>query len=119
MEFKAGDWVLLTYRYDNCTTTIEKYMDEDTNVYVFNSSYSKNGRNSAGKDRATLELWKPKVGEYCWFLTCNSGYELGQFVETLSNGNFRYRLNSTNSLFNCSYCEPFMGTLPNTIKEYK
>ena len=113
-------YYLLTYRYDNCTTTtIEKYMWENITRYGFYSSCSKNGRSSAEKDRATLEHWHPKPGEYCWFLTCNCGYELGQFVETLSNGNFRYRLNRTNSLFNCSHCEPYIGNLPSFIKDTK
>lgn len=63
-----------------------------------------------------FEPWHPQPGEYCWFLTCNSGYELGHFVRLLENGNFQYRLNMTNSLFNCSSCEPFFGTLPSFLQ---
>ena len=117
MEFKVGDWVRsnvfgigkIDSLHKGCTTTVRvkgwytRDTIDNTRNYDINIQH--------------CELWKPKVGEYCWFLTCNSGYELGQFVEILSNGKFRYRLNSTNSLFNCSHCEPFIGTLPSFIKE--
>lgn len=114
-EFKIGDWVILTYRYDDCIiNTVQKYIGEFGEQYAFNPML--NNRNSAPKDRATLTHWQPKIDEWCWFQTCNCGFELGQFVEQLSIDQYRYRLNSTNSLFNCNYCEPFFGPLPTSLK---
>lgn len=106
MEFKAGDWVRHKRigSVHKCKSISGGEFDDKISTspsWSFDAEYM-----------TSYELWHPKQGEYCWFLTCNCGYELGQFVEILSNGQFRYRLNNTNSLFNCSACEPFIGTLP-------
>jgi hypothetical protein len=110
-EFKAGDWVLLTYRYDNCTkTTIEKYMWENLNRYGFDSSSSEIGRNSAGKDRATLELWQPKTGEWVWAQVLNS--KVPTIIKVTQQHIDEDWLNSSN-------CEPFIGKLPSFVKDTK
>jgi hypothetical protein len=116
MELKAGDWVLLTYRYDNCTTTtIEKYMWENINRYGFNSSYSKNGRNSAEKDRATLEHWQPKVGDkvVLKMLFDNDFFKVFTVKEIIEGTIF----SANGSSFDIKQCEPFIGELPSFIKE--
>lgn len=103
-NFKIGDWVEVRYA-------------TGTRIVAIISSEKTVQENGIGKhyetDINTWNKWQPEVGEWCWFKTCNCGFELGQYVTTLSSGQYRYKLNSTNSLFNCSYCEPFIGELPN------
>lgn len=65
--------------------------------------------------------WAPKLNEWCWFLTVNSGYELGQYVGNINDTTYQYKLNMSDSaIFNCRICEPFVGKLPSLlIKEVK
>ena len=65
--------------------------------------------------------WTPKLNEWCWFLTVNSGYVLGKYAGSLSNKQYQYKLNMSDSaIFNCTKCEPFIGSLPSLLtKETK
>ena len=66
-----------------------------------------------------LTLWQPKEGEWCWFCSVNGNSELGQFIEEFFEGRYRYKLNGTNSIFNCDAvrCEPFICKLPTFLKD--
>ena len=56
--------------------------------------------------------WEPKPNEFCWFLTVNTGYVLGQYVGKL-NSKYQYKLNmSDEPIFSCHNCQPFIGKLP-------
>lgn len=59
---QIGDWVKLVYRYNDGTrTTIEQLTGIFDNSFSFKSNI--NGRNSAPKERATITVWEPVVGE--------------------------------------------------------
>lgn len=107
--FKIGNWA------QNIRT--KKVLFKITQIdYAIDHIQGYINNKPAFHSMSKCKVWHPQQDEYCWFLTCNSGYELGQFVRLLENGNFQYRLNMTNSLFNCSSCEPFFGTLPSFLQ---
>ena len=115
-NFKVGDWVISTSCVDpdpNKITKIELATAPDEEDFVFFG-------NKCCVELKYIKKWIPKNGEWCWFLTVNSGYVLGQFIQEIGNGRYRYKLNtSDNALFNCSNCEPFIGELPSGLKELK
>ena len=62
-----------------------------------------------------LELWQPKVGEWCWFwnVTNFDAPTLSRFCG-MQDKLFRCT-NSKQNLF--THCEPFIGQLPTSIKD--
>ena len=113
MNFEVGDWLLSPE--DEIIELLE--LDLENGVH---NKIKKNGSESLAFNGYLKQCrkWKPKSGDWCWFLTVNSGYVLGQFTQEIGNGRYRYKLNtSDNALFNCSNCEPFIGDLPSRIKK--
>ena len=98
---KVGDWVRLTYRFDNSTKhTIERLTGEGASTYHFDSSIS--GRVSVDKTRADLEIWKPQLKEWCWY---NHDHTRDRLTLVQFMGS------ETPSKF-----EPFIGVLPRSIE---
>ena len=68
-----------------------------------------------------LKLWKPKPGEWCWFMNKDRIPTLSQFVEFHEDINkyFATYPNKPNS-FGAYYtnCEPFIGELPSDLKGF-
>ena len=61
------------------------------------------------------ELWKPEVGEWCWFWNKGSSEpSLGQFKEEI-NGKYYVK----RKIYAFDFCEPFIGELPSFLKENK
>ena len=62
-----------------------------------------------------LELWQPKVGEWCWFwnVTNFDAPTLSKFYG-MQDKLFKCT-NSKQNLF--THCEPFIGQLPTSIKD--
>ena len=114
MNLKVNDWVISTSLVNpepRQITKIELATCSDEEDFVFFG-------NKCCVELKYIKKWIPKNGEWCWFLTVNSGYVLGQFTQEIGNGRYRYKLNtSDNALFNCSNCEPFIGDLPSRIKK--
>ena len=114
-NFKEGDWVRLTYRYYDSTkkVTVEKLVSESEHGYLFNSSIT--GRCYAPKEKATIEHWKPREGEWCWFWNDNNMPVVRKFKELLCT-HYKYSP-YIDAHFKHQYysnCEPFIGTLPQT-----
>ncbi len=59
-----------------------------------------------------LELWHPKVGEWCWFWDENYTTAILAKFENISNGLF---VEHHGNIF--EYCEPFIGQLPTHLKD--
>ena len=59
-----------------------------------------------------LELWQPKVGEWCWFWDENYTTSILAKFENISNGLF---VENHGNIF--EYCEPFIGQLPTHLKD--
>ena len=105
-KFKVGDWVIHNGKYKRVTKTINGYIDSlDNEVAVIMKEES-------------LELWEPKEEEYFWYKN-----DLVQFDEIKTNCG-----TLLNSVRGCSYhtaeanykeyCEPFIGQLPTSIKDW-
>ena len=101
-EFKIGDWVQVIAGHERPIGSLFKVKSCLTRYRA-----------------ADVKLWTPKEGEWCWFCSVNGNSELGQFIEEFFEGRYRYKLNGTNSVFNCDAirCEPFIGKLPTFLKD--
>ena len=113
-EFKVGDWVRSTKYLHMAPCKVESIFESNERKGDF-------GLKSHGTVHyaSEAELWQPKEGEWCWFCSVNGNSELGQFIEEFFEGRYRYKLNGTNSIFNCDAvrCEPFIGKLPTFLKD--
>ena len=105
-KFKTGDWVIHNGVAKRVTKTIDGYIDSlDNEVAVIMKEES-------------LELWEPKEEEYFWYKNV-----LVKFDEIKTNCG-----TLLNSVRGCSYhtaeanykeyCEPFIGQLPTSIKDW-
>ena len=126
-KFNIGDWVVNK-------TSKQRIIKKVTSVYSDSVTV---GDSTVGinvmliKD---LELWQPKLNDWCWFYDVPH-YDmpvLQKFVTTI--GNYYIALNGFNSKHTSlesvpsfekgisdsynrwKYCEPFLGTLPSTLK---
>lgn len=97
-KFKVGDWVRVTLVHNKSHSFIVKY----SNIWNQPEYYTK-------------ELWKPKQGELCWFKSASNSAEFGEYVGKTEYGKYQMRPNGVTCIFNYSYCEPFIGTLPSFI----
>ena len=105
-KFKVGDWVIHNGVVKRVTKAIDGYIDSlDNEVAVIMKEES-------------LELWEPKEEEYFWYKN-----DLVKFDEIKTNCG-----TLLNSVRGCSYhtaeanykdyCEPFIGQLPTSIKDW-
>ena len=108
-SFKVGDWVINK-------TSKQRIIKKVTSVY---SDTVTVGNPTVGinvmlvKD---LELWEPKLGEWCWFWNFNEMPTLEQFSKyhNLDDhlGNYE-----TLAVKLYQHCEPFIGELPTYLKD--
>ena len=105
-KFKVGDWVIHNGVHKQVTKAVDGYIDSlDNQVAVIMKEES-------------LELWEPKEEEYFWYKN-----DLVKFDEIKTNCG-----TLLNSVRGCSYhtteanykeyCEPFIGQLPTSIKDW-
>ena len=105
-KFKVGDWVIHNGVVKRVTKAIDGYIDSlDNEVAVIMKEES-------------LELWEPKEEEYFWYKN-----DLVKFDDIKTNCG-----TLLNSVRGCSYhtaeanykeyCEPFIGQLPTSIKDW-
>ena len=104
-SFKPGDWIKST-RYPNLRPV------QIISIYESNTRPGILGLKSKGTVLYSdeVELWKPKVGEWCWFwnqsdINLSISPHIGQY------GNLSYSLEFYDN------CEPFIGQLPTFIKD--
>lgn len=108
-EFKVGDWVRHKYvkTVHRCTYVNGGEFEDKISTkpsLSFDSEYMED-----------YILWKPKVGEWCWFW---KGYpssevpQLQQFKELEKLGRYT---TMQKGCFN--HCEPCIGELPTFLKE--
>ena len=98
-SFKPGDWV--------------KYKDQqDTTIYKVINILSNDliDIEDTIVDKYDIELWQPKLGEWCWFwnqsdINLSISPHIGQY------GNLSYSLEFYDN------CEPFIGQLPTHLKD--
>ena len=83
-----------------------------------------------------LELWQPKVGEWCWFINTNCAPLLAQFVKMQTQsfwinnkyksvlgykankfGHYSGNIGPKDEDYVFVYCEPFIGQLPTYLKD--
>ena len=111
--FKPGDWVKYKDQQD---TTIYKVMDILSNDLI--------DIEDTIVDKYDIELWQPKLGEWCWFWS--KSFPKPQLLPFRSY--FKNNFYSTEygvTIFNgvlceCNYfdyCEPFIRQLPTHIKD--
>ena len=117
-SFKPGDWV--------------KYKDQqDTTIYKVINILS-NGLidiEDTIVDKYDIELWQPKVGEWCWFwnkdMDTNQSPRLAQFhlmTEELQKpmdfpAFYQTKYKATKLGYLYDFCEPFIGQLPTSLKD--
>ena len=105
-KFKKGDWVIHNGKYKRVTKVVDGLIDcLDNEVAVIMKEES-------------LELWEPKEEEYFWYKN-----DLVKFDDIKANCG-----TLLNSVRGCSYhtaeanykeyCEPFIGQLPTSIKDW-
>ena len=90
-KFKVGDWVIENTSLPFC---LREWHFEWKNSNFFNK----------------LQLWQPKVGEWCWFKTDKS-FKLVKYNTPTFNQAYYHGLNPI--------VEPFIGELPSWLKETK
>ena len=119
-KFKVGDWVIHNGVVKRVTKAIDGYIDSlDNEVAVIMKEES-------------LELWEPQVGEWCWvFNYLRDVPNLRKVIKV--EDNFKNRFDDENFTkavrvsrgYDLSdevgyrFCEPFIGQLPTSIKDYK
>ena len=65
-----------------------------------------------------LELWQPKVGEWCWFW--NRDKPNKPKLKQLYSINYEHDVHWTYKTIDCKtyqHCEPFIGQLPTHLKD--
>lgn len=140
-KFKVGDWVILDFikltdtsdKYKNCAVQINGI--KNGNYYYDKNCTSLISELPGNKgDWIITELWQPKLNDWCWFYDVPH-YDmpvLQKFVTTI--GDYYIALNDFNSKHTnlesvpsfekgisdsynrWKYCEPFLGTLPSTLR---
>ena len=99
-KFKVGDWVIHNGVHKRVTKAVDGLIDSlDNQVAVIMKEES-------------LELWKPKEGEWCWFLSNNREPVLKQFLQMCPIVPTNYI--SKQGLISGSV-EPFIGQLPSSF----
>ena len=118
-KFKVGDWVIHNGEYKQVTKAIDGYIDSlDNKVAVIMKEES-------------LELWEPKVGEWCWvFNYLREVPNLRRIIRVEDTFKYRFddetftkavrvsRGNDLSDEVGYKFCEPFIGQLPTTIEQY-
>ena len=95
MKFKVGDWVTKEGSLPFC---LEEWNFEWKNSTYFNR----------------LQLWQPKVGEWCWFHNVLQP-RLSKYKQTRAVQGKNIYVDCYGDEF--TSCEPFIGELPNLIKD--
>ena len=129
--FKLGDWIKST-RYPNLRPI------QITSIYESNTRPGILGLKSKGTVLYSdeVELWQPKVGEWCWFINTNCAPLLAQFVKMQNQsfwinnkyksvlgykankfGHYSGNIGPKDEDYVFVYCEPFIGQLPTHIKD--
>lgn len=108
-KFKIGDWVRVNNGgiYTRYIYRVEKYIEDYGDYWLKDFKIS--------LKEIQLELWKPQEGEWCWF--CNGGHVVLARLSRIENDEFITM--DTDMLGNCyyKYCAPFIGELPNFLRE--
>lgn len=107
-EFKVGDWVITEF-------TIDKIRGIKKIIALAEDGWDTFQNEDCSIEAAPytiVELWAPKLGEFCWFWDDNNYPE-----RTLSQ--FEVKIDETfySLLTSWKYCEPFIGVLPSFLKE--
>lgn len=105
-EFKVGDWVVNTTH-----SGYTPFQLKDSDFYGISKKNQVFFTN--------LKYWQPKLGEWCWFKSASDSAEFGEYVGKTEHGKYQMRPNSVTCIFNYSYCEPFIGTLPSFLMTRK
>lgn len=93
-NLKIGNYVRFNYEGSELIETFEEYMLQEGYLYK------------------NLELWKPKVGEWCWFYSkSNSRPHIDKFKEMKDSF---YKSEYWTDYF--TNCAPFIGELPEILK---
>ena len=129
--FKLGDWVIST-KYPNLNPI------QIESIYESNTRPGTLGLKSKGTVLYSdeVELWQPKVGEWCWFINDNCAPLLAQFVKMqdqsfwINNeyksvlgykankfGHYSGNIGPKDEDYVFVYCEPFIGQLPTHLKD--
>ena len=111
-NFKVGDWVRIktdTFEYDG-TASISKGVKQlsKSNMWLFSENHYK-----CNPDKY-IEPWKPKVGEWCWFLNNNKEPILKQFLQMCPIVPTNY-ISKQGTI--SGSVEPFIGQLPSFLKD--
>jgi len=119
-EIQVDDWVRIPHKNREILTKVTRIHGTSPRYYVDTS------RDSALESWYTcqddnVELWVPKVGEWCWFYLAQDGmqfkkglYYLGRFRRKIYMQNLYVADFSTQTF---DFCEPFIGELPTECKE--
>ena len=113
-EFKIGNWVLLTYSDGYTTTTLQKLIGISEDFYEFD--HKVDGRHAAKIKFASIELWKPKTNEWCWFKSTEGFPHLAQFTGETFKDQMKVMYSSKDYLW-VTELEPFTDKLPSFLKE--
>ena len=108
-NFKVGDWVKST-KYQH----LKPIQIEST--YESNERKGELGLKSGGTVLYSSEAvhWKPKVGEWCWFLNNNREPILKQFLQMCPIVPTNY-ISKQRTI--SGSVEPFIGELPTFLKD--
>ena len=130
-SFKPGDWIKST-RYPNLRPI------QIISIYESNTRPGILGLKSKGTVLYSdeVELWQPKVSEWCWFINTDCAPLLAQFVKMQTQsfwinneyksvlgykankfGHYSGNIGPVDEDYVFVYCEPFIGQLPTSLKD--
>lgn len=120
-KFKVGDWVILPNKTKEVIINSDKNSVSTTNwsvIGIYSNTY------------ASLELWEPKGGEYCWFWNEPSDVpilakliSIEYFLERPTEYKIKTPSYISETVYSCmtymyfKNCEPFIGQLPTILKD--
>ena len=117
MQFKIGDWVVQVkenYSNYNKCFKIKSVLSNNTYIVepnIFDVDAIQNTNNQ-------FELWRPKIGEWCWILELHLPFPCIQKVLRIEEwANCFTYATAYNGTLLITELEPFIGQLPTYLKD--
>lgn len=113
-KFKVGDWLRVP-KHKHIFQFTSTFKEDDIEFIAdgYDEIYGQQGWTID-----EVELWKPNVGEWCWFSGgCYGIPTVLKFLKQNSDTRYYGYLHDKFDLKVFSHCEPFIGELPSFIKD--
>jgi len=108
-QFKVGDWVEIT------TCKNPRIIKQVISAPIGHDTVTLKGNNLKGIILISdIKPWQPQPNEWCWFW--HSSEDQPQLLQLMKMDNHTHKY-LTKPHGRYYYCEPFIGTLPTTLKD--